>query len=329
LKTRIIPAPVCVSLFAAGGRAQSQASPALEEATRLNNEVVKLYAAGKYAEALQPAERAVELREKELGRDHTLVAGALLNLAAVEEKLSKFDDARGHYRRAASGLEKSGDEAARRPLINAVEGEARLEPDINSSVRLHKHALELKEKAFGPDSPEVARSLFPLGHLNDLLGNREEAGRYFRRFIEIVEKRKTGAEDDVAVAYLRLGCLASKEGRRAEADDFGARALATFAAASDRRAPVEGGVINGKAISKPQPAYPQDAMRARASGTIVVEVVIGENGAVLSACARGEGHPSLKVSSEFAAYRARFTPTLVNGKPIKVKGVITYRFVLR
>ena len=47
----------------------------------------------------------------------------------------------------------------------------------------------------------------------------------------------------------------------------------------------------------------------------------------LLAC--GDAHASLKAASEFAAYDARFTPTLLNGKPVKVRGIITYRFVLR
>jgi TonB family protein len=337
--TRIALALVCVSLFACGARAEGagqsagasskqETSPALEEAARLNDEVVKLYSAGKYAEALPVAERVVKLREKELGRAHALVAGALLNLAAIEQRLDKLGDARGHYRRAASALEKAGD-AGLRPLINAVEGEARLDPDVLNAVELHKRALALKEKAFGPDAPELTRSLFPLGHLNDLLGRREEAERYFRRFLEISEKSKAGAADDVAVAYLRLGCIARREDKREEAADFESRASEALKAASDERAPFEGGVINGKAISKPQPDYPAEAKRASAQGTIEVEMLIGENGTVLSACARGEGHPSLKRSSEFAAYSARFTPTLVNGQPVKVKGIITYRFVLR
>ena len=62
-----------------------------------------------------------------------------------------------------------------------------------NAIELHKRALALKEKAFGPDAPELTRSLFPLGHLNDLLGRREEAERYFRRFLEISEKTKAGA----------------------------------------------------------------------------------------------------------------------------------------
>lgn len=326
---RVVLLLICLALPApAPGGARAQGSPALEEAARLTAEVVRLYAAGKYDEALPLAERALELREKELGRDDKLVAGALLNLAAVESGLGRFEEARGHYRRAAEAFEKAGDGYARQ-LILAVEGQARLESDVYKAIGLHERALALKEKAFGPDSAEVARSLFPLGHLSDLGGRRREAASYFRRFLEVMGKTKAGAEDDVAVAYLRLGCIAGREGKGDEAEDFGRRAEEVFEAVAGKRGPVQGGVINGKAVSKPQPAYPQEAKLARAQGTITVQTLIGETGTVLSACAFGTGHPSLKAASEFAAYRARFTPTLVDGKPVKVRGVITYNFVLR
>src|SRR6476659_5299406 len=49
------------------------------------------------------------------------------------------------------------------------------------------------------------------------------------------------------------------------------------------RAPISGGVLNGKAISLPKPGYPAIAKAAHASGTVVVQVVIDENGSVISA----------------------------------------------
>ena len=47
------------------------------------------------------------------------------------------------------------------------------------------------------------------------------------------------------------------------------------------RAPISGGVLNGKAISLPKPAYPAIARTAHASGTVVVQVLIDENGNVV------------------------------------------------
>ena len=97
-------------------------------------------------------------------------------------------------------------------------------------------------------------------------------------------------------------------------------------AATPPRAPISGGVLNGKAISLPKPAYPPIARQAHASGTVVVQVTIDENGSVISARAVS-GHPLLQAVAVNAARNARFSPTKLSGQPVKVTGVITYNFV--
>jgi protein TonB len=92
------------------------------------------------------------------------------------------------------------------------------------------------------------------------------------------------------------------------------------------RAPISGGVLNGKAISLPKPPYPAIAKQAHASGTVVVQVTIDENGGVISAHAVS-GHPLLQAVCVQAARQARFSPTKLSGQPVKVTGVITYNFV--
>jgi protein TonB len=85
-------------------------------------------------------------------------------------------------------------------------------------------------------------------------------------------------------------------------------------------------VLNGKAISLPKPSYPPIARAAHASGTVVVQVLIDENGNVVSAKALS-GHPLLQAGAVSAARQARFSPTKLSGQPVKVTGVITYNFV--
>ena len=92
------------------------------------------------------------------------------------------------------------------------------------------------------------------------------------------------------------------------------------------RAPISGGVLNGKAISLPKPAYPPIARAAHASGTVVVQVLIDENGNVVSARAVS-GHPLLQAVAVGAARQAKFSPTKLSGQPVKVTGVIQYNFV--
>ena len=90
---------------------------------------------------------------------------------------------------------------------------------------------------------------------------------------------------------------------------------------------ISGGVLNDRATSKPQPPYPALAKAARASGTVNVHVLVDVTGRVVSASAVS-GHPLLRASAEAAAKQAKFSPTVVNGNPVQVSGVLTYNFVL-
>lgn len=92
------------------------------------------------------------------------------------------------------------------------------------------------------------------------------------------------------------------------------------------RAPISGGVLNGKAVRLVQPSYPQIARQAHASGTVVVQVLIDENGNVISAHAVS-GHPLLQAVAVAAARASKFSPTKLSGQPVKVNGVIQYNFV--
>jgi len=91
-------------------------------------------------------------------------------------------------------------------------------------------------------------------------------------------------------------------------------------------APISGGVLNGKAVHLTQPPYPAIARSAHASGQVVVQVLIDENGNVLTAHA-SSGHPLLQAAAVAAAKSSKFTPTKLSGQPVKVNGVIIYNFV--
>jgi TonB family protein len=90
--------------------------------------------------------------------------------------------------------------------------------------------------------------------------------------------------------------------------------------------PISGGLLNGKAVSLPKPAYPAIAKAARACGTVSVQVTIDESGSVISVRAIS-GHPLLQAAAVEAAKQAKFAPTLLDGNPVKVTGVINYNFV--
>lgn len=89
-----------------------------------------------------------------------------------------------------------------------------------------------------------------------------------------------------------------------------------------------GGMLDGKALKKPQPMYPPMAKSMREQGIVTVRIVIDESGKVISARAVS-GPTHLLGASESAASEAKFKPTMFCGQPVRVSGIITYRFILQ
>lgn len=87
-------------------------------------------------------------------------------------------------------------------------------------------------------------------------------------------------------------------------------------------------MLMGKVVSLPKPSYPPMAKQARISGPVSVQIVVSEQGNVVSA-QPVSGHPLLVSAAKEAALHARFTATVLNGQAVKIQGVITYNFVLQ
>jgi len=129
------------------------------------------------------------------------------------------------------------------------------------------------------------------------------------------------ADESVASALLQT----VSSSLRVEAPIVAAMAAGTE---PNEKEKVEGGVLNGKALTLPHPAYPPLARAAHVSGTVTVQVLIDEQGNV-SAAHAVDGHPLLQSVCVAAAREARFSPTLLEGEPVRVTGVIKYNFIPR
>jgi protein TonB len=86
--------------------------------------------------------------------------------------------------------------------------------------------------------------------------------------------------------------------------------------------------LGGQILDTPEPEYPPIARAAKADGMVSVRVTVDERGNVVAAEAVS-GHPLLLPAAVAAAREAKFKPTLVDGKPVKVSGAISYNFTLK
>ena len=90
--------------------------------------------------------------------------------------------------------------------------------------------------------------------------------------------------------------------------------------------PVNAGVLNGRAVSLPKPAYPPIARQMRASGQVAVLVFVDESGNVTSAKATS-GNSLLRLPAEAAARQSKFNPIIVGDRAVKATGILVYNFI--
>jgi len=85
--------------------------------------------------------------------------------------------------------------------------------------------------------------------------------------------------------------------------------------------------VPGEALRRVQPNYPLSAKTARQAGPVSVEIVINENGDVISARAVS-GAELLRNAAVSAAKGWKFKPSTRDGKPVKSTSTITFNFKL-
>ena len=103
------------------------------------------------------------------------------------------------------------------------------------------------------------------------------------------------------------------------------KSKATVERRTDAR--VSEGVLQGSAISKEVPRYPEMAKRAGIQGPVQVLITIDETGQVVEATVVN-GNPLLRSAALDAARRWRFSPTLLSRVAVRVQGVLTFNFTL-
>jgi TonB family protein len=333
-------AVLLVSLFVGSAQAiqdkpdAAAKTPEQIEADKLNALVIQFFKEKRFKEALVPAKQAVEIREKALGPEHALTLVSLKNLAAVYGELNKHSDAAGIRQRVLKIEEKLYGTSSIRlsDNLSKLGWERAREQNYGAAIELFKRNLQIREAAYGADHKELVPALNDLAMSSQRDGKLAQSIGYFKQMIAIQEKQLGENHIDVAELLSKCAIILKQANKKAEAEDYDARARAIYL--SQTNAPDSEAVnlaphiLQGAAILKVQPGYPNGAKQARVQGSVLVQVVIDEAGIVTKATAI-QGPGELRPASEESARRWRFKPTIVNGRPIKVQGILTFNFVLR
>ncbi|MGQ0761759.1 MAG: TonB family protein [Acidobacteriota bacterium] len=184
---------------------------------------------------------------------------------------------------------------------------------IGQDDRARRHAELAQGAVISMDrAVQIATSKYPGKVLACSLG-RDKDGPVFYHLVIIVTEGDKTVTKYVWISAVDGTILKSEDERKAATSTGGM---------------IEGGVLNGKAISLPVPAYPEIARAARASGAVTVQIAVDEQGNVVSARAVS-GHPLLQGAAISAARQAKFSPTHLQGQPVSVTGQLVYNFVVQ
>ena len=143
----------------------------------LNRQVVELYQAGKYQEAVPIARQLLEIHQGLSGPQHRDTAASLNNLAMLYQAMGDYAKAEPLYQRALTILEKAlGPQhpSTATSLSNLAEL-YRVMGDYARAELLLRRALWDQGKALGPEHPYTATSLKRLAFLNLDLGKADGA----------------------------------------------------------------------------------------------------------------------------------------------------------
>ncbi|MEL7038379.1 MAG: CHAT domain-containing protein [Cyanobacteria bacterium J06592_8] len=165
-------------------------SPELEEAKRLNQQVIQLYQQGKYNEAIPIAERVLEMRQKLLGDEHPSVAESLNNLAGLYESQGRYSEAESLYIQALEMIQKLlGDEHPHVAIsLNNLAELYSSQGRYSEAEPLYRQALEMFQKLLGDEHPLVATSLNNLALLYHSQGDTTQAISFLSRGLEVQEQ---------------------------------------------------------------------------------------------------------------------------------------------
>jgi TonB family protein len=312
----------------------SQESVELKEAGTLTDSVIKLFNQGKYDEALPLANRVLQIREKLLPRNDPQISSALNNLGEIYTAKKNYKAAIQVYLRVLRSHEEVfGQEDVnltftldRLAVLNYAAG------NFKETEAAYKRMQALREKAHGANSTQVAESLYTLGEFYRARRELALALDSYKRSLNLYGKVTGVRTADFERVSDGLRCLSYNHGK---SELF--QALAEIRNQFEPPGAANNGavnkpeltVLNGKALKLPKPDYPDAAAQRRLSGMVVVKVEIDETGTVIGANDMCQGPPFLSESAVAAAMKARFSPTMLDGRPIKVPGVILYNFTAR
>jgi tetratricopeptide (TPR) repeat protein len=199
-----------------------------EVARLLNQTAYYLYSRAQYPQAEPLYQRALAIREQQLGPEHPDTALSLNNLAELHRAQGKYEQAEPLYQRALAIRERQL-EPEHPDTATSLNNLALLyytQGKYEKAEPLYQRALPVMEKQLGPEHPHTAESLNNLALLYHAQGKYEKAEPLYQRALDIHERVLGPEHPYTAQSLNNLAELYYTQGKYEKAEPLLQRALA-------------------------------------------------------------------------------------------------------
>jgi tetratricopeptide (TPR) repeat protein len=309
---------------------QLQESVELAEAVSLNESVLKLFGEHKLNEALSAAKRALEIRRRLLPSNDPRIEVSLSYVGDINLAMGKYNEAKLAFEELLQKRETrlGPTDVALAPILDRLGAVYFQGEEFSKSEESYKRSLALRESTFGPANEEVANSLYALGAFYRARRRFDNGAKVLTRALTIygtLKGAQSSAYEKTTNTFICMAHETQQPERIKDLDEIRKQ----FDPPTTLTNTVQTTVLNGKAVTLPKPTFPYE-LRGRGRSIramVVVKVLIDENGKVIKSSDLCQGPRYLTEAALAAADKALFSPTKLNGQPVKVSGVIVYNFI--
>lgn len=190
---------------------------------------VNLMQMDRKAESEAAFRRAVAIRETSLGANDPLTAQSIYSLGAVLGQLGRRDAARSMLERAIAVFQPGRDDDDLGVALGTLSNILLADGDLAGAEAAQRRALDVQERALGPDHPETATGRIGLGDILLAQGRAAEAEPELRRGIAGLEAAIGADNPDLAEPLFLLAVAIGETGEREDAIAVFRRAQAVTA----------------------------------------------------------------------------------------------------
>jgi CHAT domain-containing protein/Tfp pilus assembly protein PilF len=222
------------------GRLKPEQRDQLRQARVLNVEIVRLWRASRFQEALPLARKALAIHAVILGTTHPDYAKSLFNVAAQYEGLKQVPRALPFLEQAATVLkERLGANHPWYGLCTHRLGELYYErSDFARARRYYEQALAARKQALGEDHPQTTHTRRNLANVYALQGQYPRAEALFQQVLAVTRRLKGEQHPDYASDLFALGLLYTRQGDYLRAEKVAEQACRILRRAGAEKGPL-------------------------------------------------------------------------------------------